>query len=113
MKPSFRILPALLALALCSVTALPVAAQEPLRINITQGVIDPMPFAVPTFIDEGGAGELARNLSRVVASDLGGTGLFREIPEDAHISRIGSFDGGVASRISMRPVPTFLSPSQP
>ena len=96
MKPSFRILPALLALALCSVTALPVAAQEPLRINITQGVIDPMPFAVPTFIDEGGAGELARNLSRVVASDLGGTGLFREIPEDAHISRIGSFDGGVA-----------------
>ncbi|NGM44611.1 Tol-Pal system protein TolB [Rhodobacter sp. SGA-6-6] len=96
MKPSFRILPALLALALGSVTALPAAAQEPLRINITQGVIDPMPFAVPTFIDEGGAGELARNLSRVVASDLGGTGLFREIPEDAHISRIGSFDGGVA-----------------
>jgi len=95
MKPSFRILPALLALALCSVTAPPATAQEPLRINITQGVIDPMPFAVPTFIDEGGAGELARNLSRVVASDLGGTGLFREIPEDAHISRIGSFDGGV------------------
>ncbi len=96
MKPSFRILPALLALALGSVMALPVQAQEPLRINITQGVIDPMPFAAPTFVDEGGAGDLARNLSRVVASDLAGTGLFREIPEDAHISRIRNFDGGVA-----------------
>ena len=96
MKPSFRILPALLAIALGGVVALPALAQDPLRITITDGVIDPMPFAAPTFIDEGGAGDLARNLSRVVASDLAGTGLFREIPEDAHISRIGSFDGGVA-----------------
>ena len=96
MKPSFRILPALLAIALGGVTALPALAQDPLRITITDGVIDPMPFAAPTFVDEGGAGELARDLSRVVASDLAGTGLFREIPEDAHISRVGSFDGGVA-----------------
>lgn len=96
MKPSFRILPALLAIALGGVTALPALAQDPLRITITDGVIDPMPFAAPTFVDEGGAGELARDLSRVVASDLAGTGLFREIPEDAHISRVGSFDGSVA-----------------
>lgn len=96
MKPSFRILPALLAIALGGVPALPALAQDPLRITITDGVIDPMPFAAPTFVDEGGAGELARDLSRVVASDLAGTGLFREIPEDAHISRVGSFDGGVA-----------------
>ena len=95
MKPSFRILPALLALAL-GAAALPAQAQDPLRIVIDQAVIDPMPFAAPSFVDEGGAGELARNLSRVVAADLAGTGLFREIPEDAHISRIGSFDGGVA-----------------
>ncbi len=96
MKVSFRILPALLALAIGGTAAPAVLAQEPLRIVIDQAVIDPMPFAAPTFVDEGGAGELARNLSRVVASDLAGTGLFREIPEDAHISRIGSFDGGVA-----------------
>ena len=96
MKPSFRILPALLAIALGGVPALPALAQDPLRITITDGVIDPMPFAAPTFVDEGGAGELARDLSRVVASDLAGTGLFREIPEDAHISRVGSFDGSVA-----------------
>jgi TolB protein len=76
--------------------ALPSLAQEPPRIDITVGVIEPMPFAAPVFVDEGGAGELARDLSRVVVSDLVGTGFFREIPEDAHIGRITSFDGGVA-----------------
>jgi TolB protein len=76
--------------------AAPVMAQDPPRIVISDGVIDPMPIAVPAFVDEGGAGEMARNLSRVVMSDLAGTGLFREIPEDAFISRISSFDGGIA-----------------
>ncbi|MDQ2067287.1 Tol-Pal system beta propeller repeat protein TolB [Xinfangfangia sp. CPCC 101601] len=96
MKPSIRILPALLALAMGPLATLPAMAQEPLRIVIDQAVIDPMPVAVPVFVDEGGAGDLARNLSRVVAADLAGTGLFREIPQEAHISRIGSFDGGIA-----------------
>ena len=102
MKTLFRTLPAVMAPMLAMLmlaivmTAAPVQAQEPPRIVITEGVIDPMPIAVPSFIDEGGAGEMARNLSRVVMSDLAGTGLFREIPEDAHISRISSFDGGVA-----------------
>ncbi|MGL4279570.1 MAG: Tol-Pal system protein TolB, partial [Albidovulum sp.] len=88
----FRTLLAALAVAL----AAPALAQDPPRIVITDGVIEPMPIAVPSFVDEGGAGEYARELSRVVVSDLVGTGLFREIPEDAHISQITSFDGGVA-----------------
>ncbi|MEZ5796163.1 MAG: Tol-Pal system beta propeller repeat protein TolB [Paracoccaceae bacterium] len=97
MRPSFRILSALLGVALALVAVSPVLAQgNPPRIVITDGVIDPMPFATPAFVDEGGAGSLARDLSRVVVSDLVGTGLFREIPEDAHIGRISSFDGGVA-----------------
>ena len=33
----------------------PAAAQQPLRIEITEGVIEPLPFAVPTFVPEGGA----------------------------------------------------------
>ena len=36
--------------------AAPVLAQEPPRIVIGSAVIEPMPIAVPTFIDEGGAG---------------------------------------------------------
>ena len=76
--------------------AAPVLAQDPPRIVIGPGVIEPMPIAIPTFIDEGGAGEYAREISRVVQSDLEGTGFFRVIGEDAHISRVTAFDAPVA-----------------
>ncbi|NUB46147.1 Tol-Pal system protein TolB [Fertoebacter nigrum] len=73
------------------------AQNGPLRIEITEGVIEPLPFAVPDFIAENGAaGEYAANIARVIASDLAGTGLFREIPASAHISRVTSFDAPVA-----------------
>jgi len=88
----------LLALALVAGQAGVVQAQSgPLRIEITEGVIEPLPFAVPDFIAENGAaGEYAANIARVIASDLAGTGLFREIPAAAHISRVSSFDAPVA-----------------
>ena len=68
----------------------------PLRIEITEGVIEPLPFAVPDFIAENpAAAEVARNIARVVAADLAGTGLFREIPAEAFISTLTSFDSPV------------------
>lgn len=74
----------------------PAAAQDsergPLRIEITEGVIEPMPVAVPDFVAQGGAAqEWASRIARVVADDLSGTGLFREIPREAFISPITSF----------------------
>jgi TolB protein len=80
---------------LCSAPAM--AQNTPLRIEITEGVIEPLPFAVPDFVAEnGGGGEYAANIARVIASDLAGTGLFREIPASAHIARVDSFDAPVA-----------------
>ena len=68
----------------------------PLRITITDGVIEPLPFAIPPFVARDGAGaELAEDLTRVVAADLANTGLFREIPADAHIARVTSFEAPV------------------
>jgi TolB protein len=68
----------------------------PLRIEITEGVIEPLPFAAPLFIAENSAaGDLAQALTQVVAADLAGTGLFREISRDAHISAPTSFDSPV------------------
>ncbi len=68
------------------------AFSAPLRIEITDGVIEPLPFAAPTFIAETpSAGDLSRDLAAVVAADLVGTGLFREIPESAFISTLTSF----------------------
>ncbi|PRY22658.1 TolB protein [Aliiruegeria haliotis] len=72
-------------------------AQGPLRIEITEGVIEPLPFAIPQFVAETPqAADFARDISRVIAADLQGTGLFREIPAEAHISRVSSFDAPVA-----------------
>ncbi len=64
----------------------------PLRIEITEGVIEPLPFALPVFEAEtGDAGGLAAQISQVVSADLSGTGLFREIPANAFISQVSSF----------------------
>ena len=74
-----------------------VQAQEgPLRIEITDGVIEPLPFAVPNFVaDTPAASQLAAELSRVIAADLTGSGLFREIPQVAYISPYTQFDAPV------------------
>jgi TolB protein len=72
------------------------AAQAPLRIEITEGVVEPMPFAAPGFVpDSGAASDLAARITQVVIDDLTGTGLFREIPSSAHIARVASFDAPV------------------
>ena len=64
------------------------AQTKPLRIEITQGVIEPMPFAAPVFVAENAAArKYAQELTSVLAADLVGTGLFREIPNAAHISK--------------------------
>lgn len=87
-----------LALACLGMTEVATAQQRsgPLRIEITEGVIEPLPFAVPSFIAENPAAqEFADSIARVVASDLAGTGLFREIPRDAFISQVTDFDDAV------------------
>lgn len=68
----------------------------PLRIEITDGVIEPLPFAVPDFVPSGSAAaDYANNLSQVIAADLSGTGLFREIPASAYISRVTDFSAPI------------------
>jgi TolB protein len=95
LTPVFRVL------VLCGVAlglALPVAAQSPgpLRIEITEGVIEPMPVAVPDFIAETpAAAQFARDIAQVVRDDLVNSGLFRAIPSNAFIGQISNFDSPV------------------
>jgi TolB protein len=85
----------LLAFLLLPLWLSPVQAQ-PLRLQITEGVIEPMPFAVPTFVAEDSGGQrYADAMSRVVAANLTNSGLFREVPPQAHIGRITNFDAAV------------------
>ncbi|MFN4061640.1 MAG: Tol-Pal system beta propeller repeat protein TolB [Paracoccus hibiscisoli] len=72
----------------------PLMAQDaPLRIEITDGVIEPMSIAIPAFH---GDAEIAARVRQVVADDLTGTGLFREIPTEAHPARAASFAEAVS-----------------
>jgi TolB protein len=90
----------LLSLALALTFAAPLAAQDrsgPLRIEITEGVIEPVPIAVAPFLAENAAAaDFARQITDVVAADLTGTGLFRNLPQTAYISQVTGFDAPVA-----------------
>ncbi|MFK7938603.1 MAG: Tol-Pal system beta propeller repeat protein TolB [Roseovarius sp.] len=94
-----RVLTLLMALSVWGLAAPQLAqAQEsgPLRIEITEGVIEPLPFAVPDFVADSGTGaEFGAKIAQVISDDLTGTGLFRQIPKDAFISNITSFSSPV------------------
>ena len=82
------------------------AAQAPLRIEITEGVVEPMPFAVPGFVPDAAAGgDLAARITQVVIDDLAGTGLFREIPSAAHIGRVRTSTRRCSSPTGRRSTP--------
>jgi len=74
------------ALAAMTLAALPAKA-EPV-IDITKGVVEPMPIAVPVF---GGANpadnQLGAEIARVIAADLERSGLFAPIDERAFIQQ--------------------------
>lgn len=73
------------------------AQQGPLRITIEEGIIKPLPFAVPNFQAETGeAGQLSADLARVIAADLQGTGVFTEIPSSAFIAQYSDFNAPVS-----------------
>ena len=73
-----------------------VAQQGPLRLEITDGVIEPLTFAIPAFEAETpNAAEAAAELTRVVASDLVGSGLFREIAPTSFVAQRETFDEAV------------------
>ncbi len=88
----------ILAFLVVLVLAAPAIAQNgPLRLTITDGVIEPITFAVPSFEAESlQAQQVASDLSRLVVQDLAGTGLFREVPATAFISQVSSFAQPIA-----------------
>jgi TolB protein len=76
----------------------PALAQStgPLRIEITEGVIEPLPFAIAPFVAGSTSAQgTAEDVVAVITADLVGSGLFREIPRAAHISSITAFDSPV------------------
>ena len=83
----------ILMIVMLSIGVTQAAAQNgPLRIEISEGVIEPLPVAIPDLVPENAeAAAMGQQLSRVIAADLAGTGLFREVPSTAFISQITNF----------------------
>lgn len=76
----------------CLFAGVSMAQDGPLRLTITDGVIEPMPFAVIPFVAETGeASQIAGDVTRLVAQDLTNTGLFREIGSEAFITTPANF----------------------
>ena len=80
-RPAFflRVSPSLWRLR-CSIVGLAGRAAAQLRVDITQGTIQPMPIAIPPFVGAaGGVDELSQNVAQVVTADLKRSGLFAPV----------------------------------
>lgn len=64
----------------------PVATAQ-LEVNIAEGVLKPIPIAVPTFEADGVDPAISQQISEVVRADLESTGLFTVVSEAAHIQK--------------------------
>ena len=67
-------------------------AQAEVTVNISEGVLKPTPLAIPTFEVAGADPQMAAEITEVVRNDLVSTGLFKIVPEEAHIQRDLSID---------------------
>ncbi|HLB83687.1 MAG TPA: Tol-Pal system beta propeller repeat protein TolB, partial [Steroidobacteraceae bacterium] len=71
--------------------SMPAAAQ--LRLDVTQGNVQPVPIAIPDFVGgTPGDTEAARGITQVVTANLRRSGLFAPIDPAAYIEKIASFD---------------------
>jgi TolB protein len=68
-------------------------AHAVLKLDITQGTIQPLPIAIPDFVSVAGSDpELGRNLSAVIVNNLRRSGLFAPIDPAAFIEKIQNVD---------------------
>jgi TolB protein len=80
-QPAFLVIRvALLAVAAVSALGYASRAMAQLRVDITQGTLQPMPVAIPPFVGaSGGVDELSQNVAQVVTADLRRSGLFAPV----------------------------------
>lgn len=85
----------LFAILASLILALPAAtafAQQPLQVDIDRGHLEPLPIAIPDFLDEGRAGSHGADIADVVRADLESSALFRSVDQNAFIEQINDID---------------------
>ena len=89
-KPTLRLIRiAVLMAAAVLVVGVAGRAMAQLRVDITQGTIQPMPIAIPPFVGAAGSvDELSQNVAQVVTADLKRSGLFAPVDPSAFIEPV-------------------------
>ncbi|MBD8876873.1 Tol-Pal system beta propeller repeat protein TolB [Roseibium polysiphoniae] len=83
-----RLKTAAAACLLTAAAALPAApALALIEIDVTQGQIEPMPVALPSFGAEGGDPKLSQDMTAVIAADLKRSGLFNPLDPASFIQK--------------------------
>jgi TolB protein len=73
--------------------ALPRTAHSALKIDITQGTVQPLPIALPDFIGASQSdADVGRMVTQVMTANLRRSGLFAPIEQRAYLERIASID---------------------
>ena len=91
-------------LVLSSILLAPLSAAAVLRIDITQGNVDPLPIAVQTFVEDGTDG-LGKRLAEVITSNLERSGLFMAIDPSAFIQKPQDMNVSVQGENQPNPFP--------
>jgi len=89
-KPTLRLIRiAMLMAAAVLIVGVAGRAMAQLRVDITQGTIQPMPIAIPPFVGAAGSvDELSQNVAQVVTADLKRSGLFAPVDPSAFIEPV-------------------------
>ncbi|MEK9724922.1 MAG: Tol-Pal system protein TolB, partial [Rhodospirillaceae bacterium] len=85
---------AAMVLAVCLVAGLFASnARAELRIDITKGVVEPIPIAVTDMVGPSGEpSQYGADISRVIAADLERSGLFKALDRKAFIQQAGAIN---------------------
>jgi len=67
-------------------------AQQPLQVDIDRGHLEPLPIAIPDFLDQGGPNARGADIAEVVRADLESSALFTSIDANAFIENIANID---------------------
>lgn len=71
----------------------PLSGRAQLRIDVTQGSVQPLPIALPDFVAGGpGDAEIARSVTGIITNNLKRSGLFAPIEPAAYIEKITNSD---------------------
>ncbi|MCD8526048.1 MAG: Tol-Pal system beta propeller repeat protein TolB [Alphaproteobacteria bacterium] len=80
-------------IALFIMIVMPLSAKAELRVDITQGRIEPMPVSIPSFFAaDSSSQQLAVDMPGIISSNLESSGLFRPIDPKAFVQSVESME---------------------